>query len=96
MKEITWSLMHPTHLDAEYMREVIAWADRSPVRVDSFEICARCHSPLGGLDGLVRKCSLIALPWKKISAYSTESWILPMLPAERSITGTGKWWLSPD
>ncbi|MBO5724424.1 MAG: hypothetical protein J6S58_06295 [Lentisphaeria bacterium] len=54
MKEITWSLMHPTHLDAEYMREVIAWADRSPVRVDSFEICARCHSPLGGLDGLVR------------------------------------------
>ena len=54
MKEITWSLMHPTPLDADYMQKVIFHADRSSVQVDSFEICALCHSALGGLDGLVR------------------------------------------
>ena len=54
MKEITWSLMHPTPLDADYMQKVIFHADRSAVKVDSFEICALCHSALGGLDGLVR------------------------------------------
>ena len=49
--EITWSLMHPTALDPEYMREVVRKA--AEYRVDSFEICAACHSPLGGLDGLL-------------------------------------------
>lgn len=52
MSEITWSLMHPTPLDAEYMRCVVKEADKSPVKVDSFEICAQCHGLLGGLDGL--------------------------------------------
>lgn len=52
MSEITWSLMHPTPLDAEYMKRVVAEADASPVKVDSFEICAECHGLLGGLDGL--------------------------------------------
>ena len=51
MPEITWSLMHPTQLDAEYMKRVTEKAVE--YHVDSFEICARCHSPLGGLDGLV-------------------------------------------
>ena len=50
MPEITWSLMHPTQLDVEYMKLAVAKA--AEYRVDSFEICARCHSPLGGLDGL--------------------------------------------
>ena len=50
--EITWSLMHPTPLDEDYMARVIREADASPVPVDSFEICAMCHSVLGGLDGL--------------------------------------------
>ena len=49
--EITWSLMHPTPLDPEYMRKVVRKA--SEYRVDSFEICAACHSLLGGMDGLL-------------------------------------------
>ncbi len=49
--EISWSLMHPTDLDVEYMRKVVSHT--ANYRVDSFEICAACHSPLGGLDGLV-------------------------------------------
>ena len=48
--EITWSLMHPTDLDVEYMKKVVAKA--SEYRVDSFEICASCHTDLGGMDGL--------------------------------------------
>jgi len=50
--EITWSLMHPTPLNVEYMRRVISEIPNYP-QVDSFEICAACHSLLGGLDGLV-------------------------------------------
>ena len=50
--EISWSLMHPTPLNPEYMEKVVKEADSSSVKVDSFEICAMCHSTLGGLDGL--------------------------------------------
>ena len=49
--EITWSLMHPTQLNVEYMKRVVSEAEK--FRVDSFEICAACHTLLGGLDGLV-------------------------------------------
>ena len=49
--EITWSLMHPTPLDAAYMARVCGQA-AAYGNVDSFEICAECHSPLGGLNGL--------------------------------------------
>ncbi|MBQ9804840.1 MAG: hypothetical protein IJW35_08360 [Lentisphaeria bacterium] len=49
--EITWSLMHPTPLDPEYMHQLIAKSKE--YRVDSFEICAQCHTPYGGLDGLI-------------------------------------------
>ena len=49
--EISWSLMHPTQLNVEYMERVIKEAEK--YRVDSFEICAACHTLLGGLDGLV-------------------------------------------
>ena len=48
--EVTWSLMHPTPLDVEYMKKVAVKA--SEYRVDSFEICADCHTDLGGMDGL--------------------------------------------
>ncbi len=48
--EITWSLMHPTPLDVNYMKQVVAKA--AEYRVDSFEICADCHTNLGGMDGL--------------------------------------------
>ena len=48
--EITWSLMHPTPLDPDYVRMLVKKADQ--YRVDSFEICAQCHTPYGGLDGL--------------------------------------------
>ena len=48
--EITWSLMHPTPLDVDYMKLIIDKA--SQYRVDSFEICADCHTDLGGMDGL--------------------------------------------
>ncbi len=49
--EIFWSLMHPTPLDAEYMKKVVTAAER--YRVDGFEICGECHSVYGGLDGLL-------------------------------------------
>ena len=49
--EITWSLMHPTALDPEYVRRLVKKA--SEYRVESFEICGQCHSPYGGLDGLI-------------------------------------------
>ena len=48
--EVTWSLMHPTPLDVEYMKTIVAKA--AEYRVDSFEICADCHTDLGGMDGL--------------------------------------------
>ena len=48
--EITWSLMHPTPLDVEYMKQVVAKA--ADYKVDSFELCADCHTNLGGMDGL--------------------------------------------
>ena len=51
--EITWSLMHPTPLDPAYVRELVKKAAETPYRVDSFEICGQCHTPYGGLDGLV-------------------------------------------
>lgn len=49
--EITWSLMHPTSLDVDYMKKIAVKA--AGYRVDSFEICADCHSDLGGMDGLI-------------------------------------------
>ncbi|MBO5760533.1 MAG: exo-alpha-sialidase [Lentisphaeria bacterium] len=49
--EITWSLMHPTPLDPSYVRKLIKKAEE--YHVDSFEICGQCHSPYGGLDGLI-------------------------------------------
>lgn len=49
--EITWSLMHPTPLDPDYVRKLVAKA--SEYAVDSFEICGQCHTPYGGLDGLL-------------------------------------------
>jgi len=49
--EITWSLMHPTALDPDYVRKLVKKA--SEYRVESFEICGQCHSPYGGLDGLI-------------------------------------------
>ena len=43
--------MHPTPLNVEYIRQLI---DKSEVyKVDSFEICGQCHTPYGGLDGLI-------------------------------------------
>jgi len=42
--------MHPTALDVEYMRKVIARV--GDFTVHSFEVCAECHSNMGGLDGL--------------------------------------------
>ena len=51
MPEITWSLMHPTPLDPDYVRKLVKKA--SEYNVDSFEICGQCHTPYGGLDGLI-------------------------------------------
>ena len=43
--------MHPTQLDAKYMRRVVEKSRE--YRVDSFEICGQCHMPTGGMDGLI-------------------------------------------
>ena len=66
--EVTWSLMHPTAPDTAYMKKVVEEADRSPYKVDSFEVCALCHGLLGGLNGLAhfRKYTLPELDHKKI------------------------------
>ena len=49
--EITWSILHPTPLDPEYVEKLVRKAEIYPV--DSFEICGQCHTPYGGLDGLI-------------------------------------------
>ena len=49
--EITWSLMHPTALDVNYMRRVVEKSKE--YNVDSFEICAACHSLYGGMDSFL-------------------------------------------
>ena len=49
--EISWSLMHPTPLNVDYIRQLIEKSKE--YRVDSFEICGQCHTPYGGLDGLI-------------------------------------------
>ncbi len=43
--------MHPTPLDPEYVKKLIEKSKE--YTVDSFEICGQCHSPYGGLDGLI-------------------------------------------
>ena len=49
--EISWSVMHPTAIDVDYMRRVAAKAVEYG-GVDSFEVCGDCHSPYGGINGL--------------------------------------------
>ncbi len=49
--EITWSLMHPTDFDPDYMKQVVA--NTAGYRVDSFEICGPCHKLAGGLDSFL-------------------------------------------
>ena len=49
--EISWSVMHPTPLNADYIRQLIEKSKE--YHVDSFEICGQCHTPYGGLDGLI-------------------------------------------
>lgn len=49
--EITWSLMHPTDFDPDYMKQVVERA--ADYRVDSFEICGPCHRAAGGLDSFL-------------------------------------------
>lgn len=67
--EVTWSLMHPTAPDLDYMRKVIAHADQSPCKVDSFEVCALCHEVRGGLNGLAhfRKYPALDIDHDKIT-----------------------------
>ena len=48
--EITWSLMHPTQLDVEYMRRVVEKS--KSYDMDSFELCGAFASVLGGINGL--------------------------------------------
>ena len=48
---VCWSLMHPTPLNIEYMKEVVKKA--ASYHVDSFEICADCHTPMGGMEGII-------------------------------------------
>ena len=43
--------MHPTPLNADYIRQLVEKSKE--YRVDSFEICGQCHTPYGGLDGLI-------------------------------------------
>ena len=43
--------MHPTPLNVEYIRQLVEKAKE--YTVDSFEICGQCHTPYGGLDGLI-------------------------------------------
>ena len=49
--EITWSVMHPTAVDTNYMARVVDCA-KAYGGVDSFEVCGDCHSAYGGVNGL--------------------------------------------
>ena len=44
--EISWSVMHPTAIDTNYMARVVAKAVEYG-GVDSFEVCGDCHRGTG-------------------------------------------------
>ena len=74
--EITWSLMHPTPLDPDYVRQLTEKA--KVYHVDSFEICGQCHAPSGGMDEQEKSRRVFRLrlmrPHPKLSqAWSSES-----------------------
>ena len=49
--EISWSIMHPTAIDTNYMARVAAKAAEYG-GVDSFEVCGNCHRGYSGINGL--------------------------------------------
>ena len=49
--EISWSIMHPTAIDTNYMKRVVAKAAEYG-GVDSFEVCGDCHRSYSGINGL--------------------------------------------
>lgn len=49
--EISWSIMHPTAIDTNYMARVVAKAVEYG-GVDSFEVCGDCHRGYSGINGL--------------------------------------------
>ena len=49
--EISWSIMHPTAIDTNYMARVAAKAVEYG-NVDSFEVCGDCHRGYSGINGL--------------------------------------------
>ena len=49
--EISWSVMHPTAIDTNYMARVAAKAVEYG-GVDSFEVCGDCHAGYSGINGL--------------------------------------------
>ena len=49
--EISWSIMHPTAIDTNYMARVVAKAAEYG-GVDSFEVCGDCHRGYSGINGL--------------------------------------------
>ena len=48
---VTWSVMHPTAIDTNYMARVAAKAVEYG-GVDSFEVCGDCHRGYSGINGL--------------------------------------------
>ena len=71
--EITWSILHPTPLDPEYVEKLVKKAEIYPV--DSFEICGQCHTPYGGLDGLIdyREFPQVAASWDQDEVRSNQT-----------------------
>ena len=49
--EISWSIMHPTAIDTNYMARVASKAVEYG-GVDSFEVCGDCHRGYSGINGL--------------------------------------------
>lgn len=49
--EVSWSIMHPTAIDTNYMARVVAKAVEYG-GVDSFEVCGDCHRASSGINGL--------------------------------------------
>lgn len=49
--EISWSIMHPTAIDTNYMARVVTKAVEYG-GVDSFEVCGDCHRGYSGINGL--------------------------------------------
>ncbi len=77
--EITWSLMHPSHVDVEYMERIVREAEKYDF--DSFEVCGPFAHHLGGMNGLA-----LYEPYPKTHALCDKEGVKEQIEKMRKIT----------